>query len=226
MGMARTVTRSGVSLVEAAEDREAPRALALRAPARAAPPPHRALPRRLRGRAGSRGNLCSRPVVLVHNLLARDPTSTRSPRDRRATGSRSRTARARPRSRWPTRGSSSSAAHSFARGWKALATTGSSSRAVGPRSLPCSGRLERGLSASAVVCDEFSHFVSETLGPQSCGAGVDGGAADDRGLRGAGADAPHLDPRRLAPLREAVDASLERRAWRGGPRRSSARRAR
>ena len=30
--------------------------------------------------------------------------------------------------------------------------------------LPCSDRLQRGLSASAVVLDEFAHFVSMTLG--------------------------------------------------------------
>jgi hypothetical protein len=32
--------------------------------------------------------------------------------------------------------------------------------------LPCSDRLQRGLSASAVVCDELGHFVSNTLGPR------------------------------------------------------------
>ena len=32
--------------------------------------------------------------------------------------------------------------------------------------LPCSDRLQRGLSASMVVCDEFGHFVTSTLGPR------------------------------------------------------------
>lgn len=32
--------------------------------------------------------------------------------------------------------------------------------------LPCTDRLQRGLSASAVVCDEFGHFIASTLGPR------------------------------------------------------------
>lgn len=32
--------------------------------------------------------------------------------------------------------------------------------------LPCTDRLQRGLSASAVVLDEFGHFVASTLGPR------------------------------------------------------------
>jgi phage terminase large subunit-like protein len=34
-------------------------------------------------------------------------------------------------------------------------------------SLPCTDRLQRGLSASAVCLDEFSHFISASLGPRT-----------------------------------------------------------
>ena len=163
--MAGTLTRSGVSLEEAAEDR---RLFGL-----SLSDPQRELLRLLgehylvvcaAGRQSGKSLLAA--VLLVHNLLLRPDL------DRLAGSS--------PRYGLAIANSQSQAsitlayARQFCERSPLLRSRLESARDdrllfTGGRilvALPCTDRLQRGLSASAVVSDEFSHFVSETLGPR------------------------------------------------------------
>jgi hypothetical protein len=163
--MTPTATRSAVSLAEAAEDR---RLFGL-----SLSEPQRELLRLLSdsylvvcaaGRQSGKSLLAA--VLLVHNLLLRPDL------DARSNGS--------PRYALAIANSQAQAAitlayaRQFVERSPLLRSRLESARDdrlqfTGGRvlvALPCSDRLQRGLSASAVVCDEFGHFIHETAGPR------------------------------------------------------------
>ena len=84
-------------------------------------------------------------------------------------------------------------ARCFARSLCPPATTGSCSKATGSRRRSLPGPADPRHLASALVFDEASHFVSESLGAENAGPGLAGRATAVDDLRGAGADVRDLD---------------------------------